>query len=326
MKIPSGVFLKLTNRCNAGCMHCHVSAGDPWENELNTSEIKDLINHVVKFNPAANLTFTGGEPLSRKDFLEICKYANDKGLSFAIFTNGTLVDDFITKKVKKMSNLRAIGVSLDGGSATVHDAIHGTGNFRLITTLIQKLVHIGIPVEVHVCLNGINFCEYKAIISLAKKLGASLTHIVPVLLEGRARENRNALEIPPDQIAEVAFYCFFHKKVFFEISSCNGNCKNNCVVFPNGDVAPCIPLYLKGMGAGSIRRKPLSKIWMDSTIFKKLRSPSINEIESCRKCKYWRLCGGGCRATAYEFSGDLYGPQDPRECEWRKNYFAKIYT
>jgi radical SAM protein with 4Fe4S-binding SPASM domain len=54
--------------------------------------------------------------------------------------------------------------------------------------------------------------------------------------------------------------------------------------------------------AGNIRTQPFSQIWTDSTLFNDLRNLS-NIKGKCGVCEYKRICGG-CRARAYEATGD----------------------
>ncbi len=92
-RVPISGSLELTFRCNLRCQHCYVSHGHngiPRQQELNTSEIQRIIDEVVD---AGCLWFliTGGEPLVRRDFLDIYTYAKRKGLIITLFTNGTLI-------------------------------------------------------------------------------------------------------------------------------------------------------------------------------------------------------------------------------------------
>ena len=54
--------------------------------------------------------------------------------------------------------------------------------------------------------------------------------------------------------------------------------------------------------AGNVRRESFSKIWADSPLFAELRDLS-NLKGKCGVCEYRRPCGG-CRARAYEATGD----------------------
>ena len=81
-----------------------------------------------------------------------------------------------------------------------------------------------------------------------------------------------------------------------------------------GDVQGCG--YLSVM-AGNVRRQPLSTIWRESPLFNDLRR--FEDLKGkCGLCEFRRVCGG-CRARAYEATGDYmeeepYCIYQPRRC------------
>jgi radical SAM protein with 4Fe4S-binding SPASM domain len=66
-----------------------------------------------------------------------------------------------------------------------------------------------------------------------------------------------------------------------------------------GEVQPCGYLELS---AGNIKSTPFSQIWRDLELFASARNPDLLEGK-CGICEYRKVCGG-CRARAYEVSGD----------------------
>lgn len=339
------VTLRITNKCNLRCRHCFVSAGEGWENELNTDEIKNLIEEFAKFR-ILTLVLTGGEPLLREDFFEIAAYAESKNVPIQLSTNGTLIDDNVIENLQQMTNLQAVVLSLDGGSSSTHDYIRGHGNFDMTIALIKKLVQAGIPVHINTCLNRVNFAEYKKIIKISMDLGVKVIQLAPVFIEGRARDNEAELALTDEQKLEVARYCMLQrlngKRILFGQIENDGllipdekepplrkvlNCGASvgwCMIYPNGDVAPCRSIYDLGISAGNIREKSFSEIWQNSDLFNLLRSITVDEIKGCKECAFKYLCGGGCRATAYKLTKDWLGRQSQTICKWRKKYFAEM--
>lgn len=87
---PIQVFFHFTFLCNLDCDMCfyNISGADKKQHkELTTDEWKEVINQV---SPFTLLTFTGGEPLFRKDSFEIFRFLSRKH-RFTIITNGTLL-------------------------------------------------------------------------------------------------------------------------------------------------------------------------------------------------------------------------------------------
>lgn len=72
-----------------------------------------------------------------------------------------------------------------------------------------------------------------------------------------------------------------------------------CFISHVGRVQACGYLDVE---AGNIREQPFHQIWQDSRLFNQLRDYSLIKGK-CGLCKYKTLCGG-CRARAYEATGD----------------------
>jgi len=88
---PTSAQIELTYRCDLNCIHCYCK-GSEVKKELTACEWKDLIDQMHSAGTMW-LTITGGEPLLRKDFIEIYAYAKKKGFFISLFTCGTLLDD-----------------------------------------------------------------------------------------------------------------------------------------------------------------------------------------------------------------------------------------
>jgi radical SAM protein with 4Fe4S-binding SPASM domain len=76
-------------------------------------------------------------------------------------------------------------------------------------------------------------------------------------------------------------------------------------VDPDGSIRPCDMLPFK---VGNIREKSLMEIWTKNPVLIKLRNRE-NIRGWCGHCSIRDICGG-CRARAYTYFGDLFGP-DP---------------
>ena len=73
------VVWNCTRRCNLNCIHCYAGAtSENLEGEMTTEEGKEFIRQVADFGVPV-LLFSGGEPLMRRDFLELASYAMSQG-------------------------------------------------------------------------------------------------------------------------------------------------------------------------------------------------------------------------------------------------------
>ena len=100
------VYLILTNRCNLKCKHCCVSAeaigNEIVNSELNTISFKKAIDKIVACNPD-RIIVSGGEPMIRKDFMEIIQYLRSlyRGM-IDLSTNAILIN---SENVKEKDEL-----------------------------------------------------------------------------------------------------------------------------------------------------------------------------------------------------------------------------
>jgi radical SAM protein with 4Fe4S-binding SPASM domain len=95
----------------------------PSDNELNTSEVKDIVTQGQRLS-IDNCVFYGGEPLLRQDLPDIVLYVHAAHMQTEIITNGTLIDTTMAEKIVK-SGVERITVSLDMCGDGL-DAIRGT--------------------------------------------------------------------------------------------------------------------------------------------------------------------------------------------------------
>lgn len=133
--IPFRYFLELTYRCNLQCPYCYVGS-DRNKQELSTEEWGNVIDQLPFYSI---VTLVGGEPLIRKDFIDILARTSKKTLSKVhVVSNGILITDEIIKAFIKYK-LLLLSVSLDGFGET-HDKNRGkSGIFDKITSNLDNL-------------------------------------------------------------------------------------------------------------------------------------------------------------------------------------------
>ena len=72
------VYWICTQLCNLRCTYCYQDATVRRPHELSTDEGKSLVDQTVAAG-ADTFIFTGGEPFSRPDLLEIARYSKSRG-------------------------------------------------------------------------------------------------------------------------------------------------------------------------------------------------------------------------------------------------------
>ena len=331
------VAWEITRTCNLACVHCRAAALDkPYENELTTAEclrVMDEIGEVAK--PIVILT--GGEPLLRPDVFELAAYGNAKGFRMTLATNGTLMT---AQNVKMMldSGIQRISVSLDGAAAASHDAFRKVaGAFDGAIRGIALAREAGREFQVNTTITHQNMEEFPAIHELVVSLGAAAHHIFMLVPMGRGRDLVE--EAISAEKYEKTLHWFYERKEraplqlkatcaphYYRIMRQRAHSEGKEVSFQTfgldavtrgclggtsfvfvshlGELQPCG--YLE-KPCGNLRDKTFKEIWEASPIFKDLRNLKKYEGK-CGRCEYIRVCGG-CRARAFESTGNFLAPE-----------------
>jgi MoaA/NifB/PqqE/SkfB family radical SAM enzyme len=116
------------------------------------------------------VTFSGGEPLLRRDFLALYRYAKRKGLLVTVFTNAALVDEPVARALGASPPV-CVEASLYGISEKTYAAVTGVaGACASAHAGLSRLKSRGVPTIVKaVCLKE-NRHEIAAIKRSAEKL------------------------------------------------------------------------------------------------------------------------------------------------------------
>jgi radical SAM protein with 4Fe4S-binding SPASM domain len=330
LSAPITIDWEITMSCNLSCIHCCFNAGKALQRELNTSEIKSVISEISDLG-VFRISFTGGEPLMRSDFLEIAEYAYYLGLGLALNTNGTLIDKKVAKKLSKI--FFEVQVSLDGSEPEINDYIRGKkGAYKKALKGIINLKEAGSHVVINTTAMKPNINNIFKILDLAIKLGVDCYRIIPVRTLGRASKDlelnikeminiwRSLAEIKQEVKEKIKIELTTVPTILTEcveegIFACPAAI-TKCAISPQGFVKPCDAFDI--FVGGNIRDQTLQKIWLESEPFKMFRNSIYNiNPNECRKCIYARSCRGGCKGLAYTVYKTLDVP-DPL-CTQAKN-------
>jgi len=186
---PFQIVWNFTYRCNLKCKHCYENAGVRLP-ELTTDQAYEALDVLSRIAGVGlpSLSFSGGEPLVRRDFFEVAAYAKKRIPYISIATNGTL----LTKD--NVERLRDVGVdyveiSLDGASKEVHEGFRGVpGCFEKTMKGIENCLDAGLDTCIATTAHKQNLSEIPRIVELAEELGARFMHFnyIPT---GRAKDH-----------------------------------------------------------------------------------------------------------------------------------------
>jgi MoaA/NifB/PqqE/SkfB family radical SAM enzyme len=171
---PLGGGMEITHRCNLRCVHCYCRKDaddkEARDAELSYDEICGIVDQIVQ-EGCLYFQLTGGEPLLRRDFIDIYDYCRDKGLLVILFTNGTLITRRVADHLARRPPL-LVEVSLYGATKEVYESVTGVpGSYEKCLNGVKLLVDRGIKLVLKSPMMTLNVAELDALKQLAANLG-----------------------------------------------------------------------------------------------------------------------------------------------------------
>jgi MoaA/NifB/PqqE/SkfB family radical SAM enzyme len=166
-RVPVAVAWLITGRCNLHCVYCR------WKQErsaaeLDTAAVKNMIDQMADAGVLL-VSFTGGEPLVRKDMGEIIRYVKGRGLVCKLNTNGTLVES----RLDELRGLDLLQISVDG-PPQAHDRLRGSGTSDLAARAVRLARDAGIRVQLITCLTRDNVARIDEVLDYGLRLESGL--------------------------------------------------------------------------------------------------------------------------------------------------------
>jgi AdoMet-dependent heme synthase len=349
---PYVISWNLTYRCNLACEHCYLDAGGSPQvgtenfadrSELGTEECYRVIDEIAAFAPECLTILTGGEPLLRRDILDIVRRAADRGLWVVVGTNGVRISENVAQRLAE-AGARGLSLSLDALDPDRHD------HFRRVRGAWQNTVEgarilnrTGLPFIVQTTAGSHNVDELEAIADFAhQRLAAKVWNLYFLVPTGRGQF---VSDMTPAQYDGVLSSLYLIQRKYKGRMLVNAKCAPHSIktllekgesdegsntesdsspirvysggaggcpagthymgIRPNGDVTPCpyLPVF-----AGSLRGASLEDLWTSSELFTSIRQRT-SLGGRCGACELNGHCGG-CRARAYGMTGDVMA-EDP---------------
>jgi radical SAM protein with 4Fe4S-binding SPASM domain len=331
----SSVIWTVTYSCNLRCKHCYENAGEPLNNELNTSEALKVIEELKNIGRPL-LFISGGEPLLRSDIYTILSESVKAGMRVILSSNGTLINSEVADRLAD-THIHYVTLSLYGPEKFHDRYTRIKGSYRKTLNAFKLLVERGIRVGIKSIVNRETMGYIKYLFGLARDLGINLVYICDFIPVGRGRyieslklsndEWRRVMDMLIDEILLNDYYDGIEidigahpstaiytlnklKDKGIDVSKAlekmsvkreNPVGQGFISISPEGDIL--LSNFLPNVRLGNVKRDRLEDV-VKNPLYRRL-GDSDNFKGICEKCQYRHLCGG-CRVKAYLEDGDLF--------------------
>lgn len=342
------VVWNMTKRCNLKCVHCYAQAVDPNQgvDDISTEQAKVMIDDLAAYG-APVMLFSGGEPLVRKDLVELANYATQKGMRAVISTNGTLITKEKARELKQIG-LSYVGISLDGGEE-VHDHFRKVpGAYKKALEGLANCQAEGLKVGLRFTINKRNQQEVPKLFEILRDLEVPRICFYHLVYSGRGSslikedldhaETRAVVNLIMDETRKL-----FDKGIPKEVLTVDNHADGPLVYYrllkedkkraeevmellqmnegnSTGRGIGCISWdgkvhadqFWRQHVFGNVLERPFSQIWDDPNIelLHKLKDKKPYVKGRCAECRFLNICGGNFRARAEAYYGDIWA-QDP---------------
>lgn len=319
---PLWLLAELTYRCPLQCPYCSNPLDFAQQGaELSTAEWIDVFRQARELG-AAQLGFSGGEPLVRQDLVELIKAARDLGYYTNLITSGIgLTEERIASFSE--AGLDHIQISFQAADEEVNNLLAGSKKaFAHKLAMARAVKAHGYPMVLNFVTHRHNIDNIERIIELCLELEADFVELATCQFYGWAELNRAGL-LPTrtqleraeritnqwrDKLAAENHPCklIFVTPDYYEErpKGCMNGWGNLFLdITPDGTALPCHSARQLPVQFPNVREHSIEHIWRHSFGFNRFRGDDWMP-EPCRSCDEKHKDFGGCRCQAFMLTGD----------------------
>ena len=316
---PLWLLAELTYRCPLHCVFCYNPVQlKQASSELTTAEWVEVMRQARQLG-AAQLGFSGGEPLVRDDLEELVQEAHRLGYYTNLITSGVGLTPARAQRLKD-AGLDHVQLSFQDSTRELNDFLSHTKTFELKKKVAQTIKAHDWPMVMNCVLHRHNLPHVGQIIEMALDLGAEYLELANVQYYGWAWVNRDHLMPTREQLQEaeavvqgwrerIGKQCRLLFVVPDDFEERPKACMNGwgsvfLSIAPDGLAMPCHNARdLPGLQLPNVREQPIADIWQRSQAFNAYRGQDWMQ-EPCRSCDERYKDFGGCRCQAFMVTGD----------------------
>jgi len=272
---PRLVEITLTDLCQCRCVHCYNETDKPVarSQELTTAEVFSVLEQAAALG-CNEVSFSGGEPLLRKDILQLVRHARQVRLIPKMSTNGLLLSPEMVGGLKD-AGLAWCSISIDSIHEDKHDANRGySGCYAKAVAGLRELVRQGVAASITTCASRdiIHGNELSQIIALGHEIGVETVRLLfPVPMGGFKNAQDQVLTFEERELVRQ-----YLKDPLVTIESPKE--KSRCTaavtkinVLADGRVTPCV---FVPYSYGNVRQETLERIWDRTSEFDRIYKPA----------------------------------------------------
>lgn len=223
----------------------------------------------------------GGEPLIRRDCLEIVAKLSSANIDTNITTNGWSLTPKVAAALKE-AGLRTLYVSLDSADENIHDSFRRkSGSYQRVIAALRAAVTAGLSVRLSTVVTQVNVDDLRNIVRIAEDVGIYGVEFKRFRPAGNGVARKTDYSLQPEQetclretieelkkISPLAIQLVYGAEPGGPDLGCP--CGTRSITLrPNGDIAPCA--YSEHI-IGNAMATPLSQIWRDSQLLNSMRT------------------------------------------------------
>ncbi|MDG0026909.1 pyrroloquinoline quinone biosynthesis protein PqqE [Trinickia sp. Y13] len=316
---PLWLLAELTYRCPLHCAFCYnpvdFASHGP---ELDTDAWRRVIAEARALG-AAQIGFSGGEPLVRDDLEVLVAHARTLGYYTNLITSGVGLNETRIAALKE-AGLDHIQLSFQDSTRELNDFLSSTRTFELKRNVARLIKAYGYPMVLNCVLHRFNLPHVAQIIEMALDIGAEYLELANTQYYGWALLNREQLMPTAEQLREAEDTVNRYRKlagdrckILFVVPDYFEQRPKACMngwgsvflgIAPDGAALPChAARSLPGLDLPNVRDASVADIWYGSSAFNAFRGDDWMR-EPCRSCDERSVDHGGCRCQAYLLTGD----------------------
>ncbi len=319
MSKPLWLLAELTYRCPLQCPYCSNPLDiAQYKDELTTEQWITVLQQARRMG-AAQLGFSGGEPLVRPDLEILIAEARRLGYYSNLITSGVGMDEARVAAFKE-AGLDHIQISFQASDEDLNNYLGGSATFEHKYAMARVVKKYEYPMVLNIVIHRQNIDQIEDIIKMTIDLKADYVELASTQYYGWSKLNAAGLLPTREQLARAERIAHEYQdrlkgqmKILYVVPDYYETRPKACMngwgsvfltIAPDGSALPChAARQLPGFTFPNVKTQSIESIWNDSDAFNRFRGDDWMQ-EPCRSCPEKGKDFGGCRCQAFMLTGD----------------------